>query len=89
MAPLRIDVFPPGQLRMKAGADLEQAGHLPLQLDPALGWRVMRLRSFSSVDLPAPLRPMMPTGFALLDLEGDILQCPEFLRCSSGVAIPL
>ena len=29
--------------------------------------------------LPAPLRPMMPTHLAALDLEADVLQRPELL----------
>ena len=45
---------------------------------PSVG-SVMRLRIFSSVLLPAPLRPMMPRTSPSLDLEVDILERPEFL----------
>ena len=46
---------------MEAGADLEQAADAAAQLDGPRVGSVMRLRIFSSVLLPAPLRPMMPT----------------------------
>ena len=46
---------------MKAGADLQQAAHPAAEPHaPAVG-SVIRLRIFSRVLLPAPLRPMMPT----------------------------
>ena len=45
---------------------------------PAVG-SVIRLRILSSVDFPAPLRPMMPKHLAALDLEGDILERPQEL----------
>ena len=58
---VEIDVLAPGQLGMKAGADLEQAGDPAAQIAtrPSVG-SVMRDRILSSVILPAPLRPMMP-----------------------------
>ena len=40
----------------------------------------MRERIFSSVLLPAPLRPMMPTTSPRLDLEGDVPERPERRR---------
>ena len=46
---------------MEAGADLEQAGRRARELDPAGGRLGDAARIFSSVLLPAPLRPMMPT----------------------------
>ena len=63
---------------MKAGADFEQAGDAAAQVrsDPSVG-SVMRERNFSSVDLPAPLRPMMPDDFALGNIEADVAQRPE------------
>ena len=38
----------------------------------------MRLRIFSAVLFPAPLRPMMTERFAAFHLERDILQRPKF-----------
>ena len=37
----------------------------------------IRESSFSIVLLPAPLWPIKPDRFALLDLEGDIFERPE------------
>ena len=34
---VQVDVLAPGQLRMEAGADLEQAAHAPADLRPPLG----------------------------------------------------
>ena len=45
---------------------------------PVVG-AVMRDRIFSSVLLPAPLRPMMPTTSPSVDLEGDVLERPELV----------
>ena len=55
------DVFAAGQLRMKAGADFEQAADAAVEVRAAPVGSVMRERILSSVLLPAPLRPMMPT----------------------------
>ena len=59
---VEIDVLAAGQFGMEAGADLEQAGDAAPDGDaaPRVG-SVMRERIFNSVDLPAPLRPMMPS----------------------------
>jgi hypothetical protein len=43
---------------------------------PVVG-SVMPVRSFSSVDLPAPFSPMMPTVAAVRDVEVDVAQRPE------------
>jgi hypothetical protein len=45
---------------------------------------VMRERILSSVDFPAPLRPMMPTTSPAFDLERDVAQCPELLFLKPG-----
>ncbi len=38
---------------------------------------VIRVSTLSSVDFPAPLRPMIPEHLALLDLEGDVVERPD------------
>ena len=55
------NVFAAAQLRVKSCTHLEQARHTARRpsLAPRLG-SVIRLRIFSNVLLPAPLRPMMP-----------------------------
>ena len=75
---VEIDVLAAGQLRVKAGADFEQAADAAAQLDrdPSVG-SVMRDRIFSSVLLPAPLRPMMPTTSPGVDLEVNVLEGPD------------
>ena len=49
---------------------------------PSVG-SVIRERTFSSVDLPAPLRPTMPTT-SPASIRSDVLQCPEPFRSSRG-----
>ena len=58
---------------MEAGADLEQAADPAAELDPARVGSVIRLRIFSSVLLPAPLRPMTPTASPCWTSDGDVL----------------
>ena len=66
---------------MKAGADFEQRADAPAQdRRGRLVGSVMRERILSSVDLPAPLRPMMPTTSPGCTVEGDILERPESVR---------
>ena len=45
----------------------------------------MRERIFSSVLLPAPLRPMMPTSSPAIDLEGHIAKGPD--RAIAGMRV--
>ena len=68
----------PGQLGMKAGADFEQADRRGrgARRGPSVG-SVMRDRILSSVLLPAPLRPMMPTHFARHRREAHVAQRPD------------
>jgi hypothetical protein len=55
------DVLAAAQLLVKAGADLEQRATRPRRMArPSVG-SVMRERILSSVLLPAPFRPTMPT----------------------------
>ena len=81
------DVLPAGQLRVEAGADLQQRADPAARSrrDPIVGG-VMRARILSIVLLPAPLRPMMPTVSPALDLERDVLQRPEVPRRPLGLA---
>ena len=55
------DVLAAGQLGVEAGADLEQRADAAADADPARVGSVMRERILSSVVLPAPFRPMMPS----------------------------
>ena len=77
---VQIDVFAAGELGVKAGADFEQAADAAANLGAAFGGAVMRERIFSSVVLPAPLRPMMPTTSPSLHVKGDVLERPDDSR---------
>ena len=59
---VQVDVLPAGQLGMEAGADLEQRADPAVQIGIPWVGSVIRDRIFSSVVLPAPLRPMIPTN---------------------------
>ena len=75
------DVLAPGQLGVEARADLEQRPDAPVEVAPCpSSGSVMRERILSSVLLPAPLRPMMPTTSPSRDVERDVAQRPEALR---------
>ncbi len=71
------DVLAPGQLGMEAGADLQQAADPAADLGAPVVGSVMRERIFSSVLLPAPLRPMMPTTSPRRDLEARRRAAPR------------
>ena len=66
IAPLKKNVFPAGQLRVKPGPHLQQAADAPLQPDLSAGGLSDRLMTFSRVLFPAPLRPMTPTHWPRL-----------------------
>ena len=55
------NVLPARQFRVKAGADFKQARDLAFEVNAARVGSVMRLKILSSVLLPAPFRPMMPS----------------------------
>ena len=75
------DVLPAGELRVEAGADLQQRPDPAAQRAPrpSVGG-VIRERIFSRVLLPAPLWPITPEGLAALHLEVDVAERPELLR---------
>ena len=75
-AAVQVDVFPPGQLRMKAGSDLEQAA------DPAAERRTARRRlgdptqDLEQRRLAGSIAADDADDLSGLDLEGDVLECP-------------
>ncbi len=75
------DVLAPGELGVEARPDLEDAADAAAdrQAVPSVGG-VIRVRSFSSVDLPGAVAPDEPDDLARLDLERDVLQRPELLE---------
>ena len=73
------DVFAPGQLRVKTGADFEQARDPAAQDRASAVGSVIRLRIFNSVDFAGPVPADDAEHLALLDLEAHVPQGPEFL----------
>ena len=72
------DVLAPRQLGVEARADLEQrADAAPDRAPrPSVG-SVMRDRIFSSVVLPAPFRPMMPSTSPAATSKRDVVERPD------------
>ena len=75
---VEIDVLAAGELRVEAGADLQQTGDLALDRarGPSVG-AVIRERIFRRVDLPEPLRPMTPSTSPSFTSKIDVLERPE------------
>ena len=73
------DVFAAGQFGVKAGADLEQAGDAAAQHDPPLGRLGDAAQDLEQRALAGAVAADDAQDLALLDLEADILERPEFL----------
>ena len=59
-AAVEVDVFAAGEVGMEAGANLEERADAAEDVGPAGGGLRDAREDFSSVLLPAPLRPMIP-----------------------------
>ena len=59
---LEVDVLSTGQILMKASGHFNQGTHASPQLTPSLRRAQDFLRSFRTVDLPAPFGPMIPSA---------------------------
>jgi hypothetical protein len=59
---LQEDVLAAGEIRMKAGGQLDQRPHAALHAGRPAGGLRMRVRTFSAVDFPAPFGPMIPSA---------------------------
>ena len=59
--PVQVDVLASCELLVEARPDLEQAADATADLGPSLVGNAILVRILRSVDLPAPLRPMMPS----------------------------
>ena len=88
--PFEVDVLAPGELGVEAGTDLQQRADSPrIPQAPSVG-SVMRERIFSSVLLPAPLRPITPTTSPALDLEGHVHERPKrVIIAARGISIAM
>ena len=81
---VEVDVLAPRQVRVKARADFEQGSRRGRRARRARRRRVMRERIFSSVLLPAPLWPMMPTISPCRTSRFTSFKRPDVAARSSG-----
>ena len=83
------DVLAPGQLRVKAGPDLEQAADPPrISARARRSASVIRVRILSSVDLPAPLRPINPSTSPSLDARTRRRASAQISSCCAACSRP-
>ena len=82
------DVFAPGQFRMKAGADFEQAGHAPVDAHPACGRFGDAAEDFEQRALAGAVAADDADDFAAFDFEGNILERPELLASADVRSCP-
>ena len=73
------DVLPSGELRMEAGADLEQARNASPQRDPPLRRLGDAAQNLEQRAFSGAVAADDAENLALLDLEAHILERPEFL----------
>ena len=72
------DVFSPSEFRVKSGPDFQERPHAPINIGAPDVGLVMRERIFSSVLLPAPLRPMIPSTSPCLTSKERLLAPRKF-----------
>ena len=77
---MRNDVLPPGQLRVKSGADLEEGCHPPGDLDASGGGLCDSTEDLQEGRLAGAVATDDPNPVAGLDLEVEILESPELLE---------
>ncbi len=86
---VEVDVFAPGQLGMKAGAHLQQAGDAPLDLDLPAGRGGDAREDLEQGALAGPVAPDDAQYFALLDGKADIFERPQgFAVAVAVVGLP-
>jgi len=78
--PVEKDILAPAQLGMEAGTDLQQAGNTAADGDPALGGLRNPAEDLEQGRLAGTIAADDAEGLPVLDLEGDVLQRPEFLH---------
>ncbi|AHF94851.1 hypothetical protein OPIT5_28465 [Opitutaceae bacterium TAV5] len=73
------DVFPPSEFGMETGADLQERRHSPAQGDTAFGRFGDAGENLEQGAFPCSVAADDTEHLATLDLEGNVLQRPEFL----------
>ena len=82
--PVEEDVLPARQLRVEAGAELEQGGHLAVDLDGALVGAEDLGQALEHGALAGAVLADQAEGLALVDLERHVLEGPEVLGDRPG-----
>ena len=77
---VEVDVLSPGQLRVEAGAEFEQSGHLAGDADATAVGPEDLGDAFQQRALPRPVLTDQAERLAFLHLEGDVTQGPELLE---------
>lgn len=80
---VQVDIFAPRELGMEAGADLEQACHSAFDRDSAGRGFGDAAEDLEQRRLARAVAADDAHALALFDVEGDVLQRPEFLRPGS------
>ena len=84
---VEIDVLPPGQLGMGAGADLQQAADAPADFDLAGGGGGDAREDLEQGALAGAVAADDAEDLALLDLEADVAQGPELAALAVAVVL--
>src|SRR6516162_10611796 len=71
---VQINVLASGELRMKAGADLEEAGHPPSDANPAFGWFRDPAQNLQQGGFTRAVPPDDTERVSLLDFKRDIFE---------------
>ena len=85
---VQVDVLAPGELRMEAGADLEQAPDAPADLDAPARRRGDAREHLQQRRLAGAVAADDPEHLALLDLERHVAERPDLLRLRCAVLAP-
>src|SRR5262249_37720429 len=74
---VEVHVIPPGELGMKAGADLEQRANAAPQFDLAGGRRGDARQELEEGTLSGAVAADDADNLARIDVEADVAQCPH------------
>src|SRR6185312_8025728 len=77
---IEVNIFPPRQLGMESGANLEQAAQSPAKSNAALSGIGDLGNNFQQSTLACAIAAKNPDNIALSNFEADIIERPEFSR---------
>src|SRR5882762_11384587 len=84
--PIKIDIFAPGQLRMKAGGDFNQSRQPPIDSDLAFGRSCNVVEQLENGALACAILPDDSQCLAALDLKTNVAQGPEILPAAPNMS---